>query len=550
MPQHAELSLQERKLLLQKEQLQRELCRHDYHAFISRLSSRFRGGFKDGWHIHEIARIAHQIRYALEHPEDTEVPRIYIVTMPPRHMKSENFARGIPLWLLGHDPRMEVIVGTCEGNLAKEHGDWIKNTATSEPLFKGIFPELEIRPDSKAKDRLITQAGGGVRSVGRGGGAVGRGADLFIIDDPYKNDKEADSEATQKEVWDWYINVADSRLSPTGVTVIMHTRWRTDDLIGRVLKMHRDAEADPDEEASLGNICHIDFPLIAVRDEYSSFTGKMLRRKGEALHPARFPLSWAKRKRAKMLKGGDSGARTWNAIYQQNPVVEQGNFFKKKFFQWYEPSQLPDDLYWYLTTDYAVTENEDNDPSALMPFGVDRHKNIYFSPTFFHGWERTSYTVPKTIELAKMFDVFKVLIEKGVILQSIEPQLRDEMDRKESWYSLEGVPLGRNDKKMRAKTIRDLIEQGRVFFPNTTRFRELVVPELLMFPNGEHDEFPDCLSLAGNSVATLDTPMGPKKETPPDEVRTGYTPSGIKLPDKKQKGGRYDLRRPERWGAA
>lgn len=548
MPQRVdEMTEDELLALLEQEELERKLARQDYHAFVSRICKNFDGGFKDGWHIHIIARIAHQIKYALDHPEDTEIPRVYVITMPPRHMKSANFARAIPLWLMGHNPRMEVIVGTCEGSLAKEHGDWIKNTATNDPLFQGIFPGFEVRPDSKAKDRLLTSQGGGVRCVGRGGGSVGRGAGLFIIDDPYKNDKEADSPATQKEVWDWYISVADSRLSPGGVTVIMHTRWRTGDLIGKVLQMYQETPEDEDD-VGFGNICHVDFPLIATEDEYSPFDPKcLLRRKGEALHPARFDLRWAKRQKKKMFRAGDSGIRTWNAIYQQNPVVEEGAFFKRKYIlgNLYNPGELPEDLIYYLPTDYAVTEDEDNDPTVLWPFGVDKHRNIWFLPEFFREWESTSYTIPKTIELAKSYDVDKILVEKGVIFQAIKPALEAEMDLQAAWFSLEGIPLGRNDKKMRARGIRALTERGKVFFPNTARFHEEILPELLMFPNGAHDDIVDNLSLAGNAVAELDTPEG-KDGGNPDTVRTGYTPSGIKLRDPRARPtNRFDIRHPE-----
>lgn len=542
MPQHDDLSEEELEIALEEEILERELARRDYHTFFRRLAApRFRGGFKDGWHIGIIAKIAHQIKYALDNVEDPDVPRIYVVNLPPRHTKSENFSRAIPLWLLAHNPRLDIMLMACEAGLAREHGAWFKNTVLLDPYFKTVFPELSIRQDSQAKERLVTKEGGGVRAFGRAGGGTGFGADFLVIDDPYKNDKEADSPAVQKEIWDWYLSVTRARMSPGGVTVIMHTRWRVDDLAGKVLKMYQE-----DEEGLLGKICHISFPRVAVNDEYDPFDPtRLLRRKGESLHPARYDDRHAKALKTELFSSGATGRRTWAALYQQNPQVEEGNFFRRKAImrQLYNPAELPDDLFCYLPTDYAVTEDEDNDQTCLWPFGVDRNGNFWFLPEIFLERVLTDVSIPKTVDLADRHKVHGIFIEKGVIQRATEPALNEEMDLVKKWFTVYPISLGRQDKVLRARGIQARIDRGKVFFPDTRWFHEEVLPQMLLFPNGAHDDVVDTLSISANAIEHIDNPHGGPELPALDDD----DPFAVRELKAEKKGNKYDLFSPDRW---
>jgi hypothetical protein len=79
---------------------------------------------------------------------------------------------------------------------------------------------------------------------------------VLIIDDPYKDAKQADSKAWKQTVEDFWTEVALPRLAPGAPVVLIQTRWRKDDLAGwlqtegddwRVLNIPAQADHDPEK---------------------------------------------------------------------------------------------------------------------------------------------------------------------------------------------------------------------------------------------------------------------------------------------------------------
>ena len=62
---------------------------------------------------------------------------------------------------------------------------------------------------------------------------------------------------------------------------------------------------------------------------------EFLRAKGDALHPARYDLAKLRRIRAQ-----NAGGRWWSALYQQNPVPADGDYFTKDQFKRQPAPQL------------------------------------------------------------------------------------------------------------------------------------------------------------------------------------------------------------------
>ena len=92
---------------------------------------------------------------------------------------------------------------------------------------------------------------------GRGGSTTGRGADLFVIDDPLKDSKEADSEAIRRDCWNWFNRVASTRMmTDQSAIVIIGTQWHPDDIIGRLTNPLNEYY-DPDRG---GRVAHHRFP--------------------------------------------------------------------------------------------------------------------------------------------------------------------------------------------------------------------------------------------------------------------------------------------------
>jgi hypothetical protein len=83
-----------------------------------------------------------------------------------------------------------------------------------EPEFREVFPNVALATDSHAANRMNTNHGGAYVAAGVGTAVTGRGAHIALIDDPFKDREEADSERRRELVWDWYRSTLFTRLMP------------------------------------------------------------------------------------------------------------------------------------------------------------------------------------------------------------------------------------------------------------------------------------------------------------------------------------------------
>ncbi|PJH69418.1 hypothetical protein CVR96_26420, partial [Salmonella enterica subsp. enterica serovar Typhimurium] len=75
---------------------------------------------------------------------------------------------------------------------------------------------------------------GGMIATGIGGSITGEGADLLLIDDPFKNKEEADSPTIRDKVWGEWEATLSTRLHKGGSVIVIMTRWHEDDMVGRL----------------------------------------------------------------------------------------------------------------------------------------------------------------------------------------------------------------------------------------------------------------------------------------------------------------------------
>ncbi len=200
-----------------------------------------------------------------------------MIFMPPRHGKSELGSRRFPAWYLGRNPGKSIIAASYNSDLATDFGREVRNIVNA-PEYGCVF-ESSLSADSKAANRWHTDAGGIYVAAGVGTAVTGRGADIFLIDDPVKDREEADSEIKRQRVWDWYTSTAYTRLAPGGAIILIQTRWNEDDLGGRLLEAQ---EAGGDKWEVLD--------LPAIRDD------------GSALWPDRYSVEALERIKAAIAR--------------------------------------------------------------------------------------------------------------------------------------------------------------------------------------------------------------------------------------------------------
>lgn len=160
-----------------------------------------------------------QIADKLEAVERGEIDRLMIF-MPPRHGKSELASKRFPAWCLGRNAKRQIIAASYNSDLADDFGRNVRNIV-AEPEFGQVFPEVTLAADSKAAGRMNTNHGGAYVAAGVGTAVTGRGANIALIDDPFKDRQEADSERRRELVWDWYRSTLFTRLMPQGSIVLI-----------------------------------------------------------------------------------------------------------------------------------------------------------------------------------------------------------------------------------------------------------------------------------------------------------------------------------------
>lgn len=140
-----------------------------------------------------------------------------VISMPPRHGKSELASHWFPVWYLNQFPRNNIILASYGSDFAEQWGRRVRNTIEEH---KGIL-NVELARDSLSAAKWNTTLGGGMQSVGVGGPTTGRGANILIIDDPIKNSEEANSLVRRESIDDWWRSTAYTRLEPHGGVIII-----------------------------------------------------------------------------------------------------------------------------------------------------------------------------------------------------------------------------------------------------------------------------------------------------------------------------------------
>jgi len=252
------------------------------------------------------AKVHKYVAAHLERVERREIDRL-MIRMPPRTGKTELAGRSYPAYCLGRRPGMQFLAASASSPLALDIGRDVRDIVRSE-AYGLIFPDVELSRDSKAAGRWHTEQGGSWYSVGVGGDVLGRGADVWLIDDPFGSMADAQSSSKREAVWRWFNGTVYNRLEPGGAIIIIGHRMHEDDLQGRLEERMR-AGGDYDRWEI------IELPALAEDND------PLGREVGEPLWPRRFSLHELERTRSNMF------GRDWSALYQQRPVPEEGEFF-------------------------------------------------------------------------------------------------------------------------------------------------------------------------------------------------------------------------------
>ena len=490
------------RVLEAKRQLaERELARRRLLKFTTLTHP----AYSPGW-VHEdiCARLEKFSREVAE----GKSPRLMLL-MPPRHGKSELASIRFPAWHLGHHPTHEVINVGYNHELPMRFSRKVREVLR-EPIYVKIFPDTKLSPDSQGVEAWNTTKGGGFTAAGVGGGITGKGAHILIIDDPIKNQEEADSAQTREKLEDWYQSTAYTRLAPGGGVLLIETWWNDDDLAGRLQQaMLRSPDADQFDV--------VRYPALSEQWEYRdedtfnihrfpeeiedlsapplglSKNLTLLRPKDFCLHEERYPTDALKRIRANMQP------RIWSALYQQNPVPDEGMYFRRDYFQY--RTQMPSVVgkRVYTAWDFAISTKTHNDWTVGATIMQDENDDLFVMDVYrFKG--DTFEIVEAMLDIATRWSAmpgvsYMLGAEDGQIWRTLEPMLKKRMAERRLYPALEVLrPL--TDKMARARPLQGRMQQGKVIFPRLAPWLGTAEQEMLRFPAGAHDDIVDALSWA------------------------------------------------------
>ena len=436
-------------------QITQNLSKESFLDFVKHVYP----GYKVGPHHLKLAQIFEDIANGKK--------KRVIVNIAPRHGKSELISYLAPAWFLGKFPQKKIIMSSHTADLAVQFGRRVRNLVGSES-YRDIFPQVELQADSKSASRWGTNFNGEYFAIGVGGALAGRGADLFIIDDPHS---EQEAKTGRPDVflpaWEWFQSGPLQRLMPGGAIIVVMTRWSKLDLTGMIVsQMERNEDVDPWEV--------VEFP--AIKDD------------GEALWPEFWDVNELLAKKAAI------DIRYWNAQYMQKPTSEEGALIKREWWKIWDRETPPQCEFTIMSLDAAQEANTRADYNALTTWGVffNEETNNYAIILLNSIKKRLEYPDLKKLVLEEYreWEPDAFMVEK----KSNGSVLYQEFRRM-------GIPVGEftpgkgQDKIARVNAVSSLFEGGVVYAPDR-RWAKEVIEECNDFPAGTNDDLVDSTTLA------------------------------------------------------
>jgi len=440
-----------------QEQIQKKKIRENYSAYVKYI-------FGDNYIMTPFHKMLCSIcQSVVERVERGEQVRILLST-PPQVGKSKTLTETLPSWFVGRNPDLSCIITAYNADIAEKFGD--RNRQKVKEFGKDIFGiEVSDSQDNKTLFQ-IKKHEGQIFSAGILGGLTSNPSALTIVDDPFKNGKEAESEDIRNSVFEVYRDSIETRTRKLGgAIIVIHTRWHEDDLIGRLAKM-------------------VGFVVINFPTEWEKGEDKLLhRRVGEPLCPELgMTVEWIAKMKAIL------GKRVWNALYQGKPFVEGGNIVRRENLKFYNKQSMPsafDEIVLSCDLSFGGTKKE-NDPNCCVVWGRVG-ANHYFLKKF-----NKKCGFQETINIIKLFCAEFPTMRKKLIEAKANGNATLELLNQQISGFLPFDPKGAS-KEARLKLVAPYFESGNIWFPDESLEPDVedIVEEILKFPNATHDEYVD-----------------------------------------------------------
>lgn len=394
-----------------------------------------------------------------------------IVTMPPRHGKSEIVSVNLPPHFLGEFPEEEVLVVSHSAKLVYKFSRQSRQIVQSA-AYNQLYPHVTLSKTSSSVETWdISNGIGRAQYAGILSGIAGLGGSLIILDDFFKNREDADSEVTSQKVWDEITDNVLLRMPNRVIFVILATRWNTYDPIGRIIEKIG-TENFPEFEI-------IHFP--AMSDEYETGT----------LFPERFDINYYLGKKSFMTD------YAWMSLMQNEPIRRGGNKFKTDNIKIVD--ELPRGLLFKRAWDLASSEKqlkkEDPDWTVGVKGSMVYKKNEY-------NTEIPVIYVDDVIRMREEAPKRDKKIRDTAIAERITVGVEAFGAYKDAYTSLKELLTGvcmvkklnpPGDKLVKMDPLESIIESGNLILKKGS-WNDKFIEVLSQIPSGKHDDDGDALA--------------------------------------------------------
>lgn len=418
--------------------------------------------------------------------------------MPPGSGKSIYSSVVFPTHFLGRFPKTSVIVASYGSDLPHKFGRRARSVI-QQPIYKRIF-DCNMSKESGAVDEWALTNGSEWMAKGILTGITGNRVDGIVWDDLIKGRAEADSETIRQKTWDAYMDDLQTRRKPTTWEVGVTTRWHEDDPSGRILPKDYNGESGWISGRDGNDWYVVCLPAIAERAD-----DPLGRKPGDILWPEWFTEAhFAPFRR---------NARTWNALFQQRPAPESGDYFKAEWLKPYD--RIPDrkTLTVYGASDYASTD-EGGNYTVHVVVGLDPEGHIYLLDL----WRKQASPdvwIESLCDLVEYWRPMGWAEENGQIKGSIGPFLTKRL-RERRLYVVRAQFPTRGDKQIRAQSIRGRMAMDGLYVPMHAAWFPEFKRELMTFPAARNDDMVDAMGLIGQVLDKMisGSPLGPAPAAP------------------------------------
>ncbi len=486
----------ERELLLrelaEEEAINAELAERSLREFIRQAWQEIEPGrhLLWAWYIDVIAD-------HLEAAYRGEIRKL-LINIPPRFAKSLFACVFFCSWVWIKDPTKRFMYASYSQLFSKRDSIRSRKLIQSQWYQRRWGDRFQLSDDQNEKMRFENNKSGFRLATSVGGSSTGDGGDITVIDDAHKPD-EVYSETTREGVITWHKETWSSRVNDekTACKIVIGQRLHKKDLPGYL----KDVEGGWDA---------VILPLEATPKKVyvtkiapNGYDPRI--EEGELLHPARIgPEELPEIKKRTGLLG-------YGGQYQQDPILSDGNFFKRHWWRFYRPDGKASFGPWPRPEGCLSLEQS---PARAMPSSFDRllisldanfkegTKNSHVVFTVWGASQADKFLLARRrgqIGFTETIEWFRALVKDWPFSEKI---IEDKANGPAIINTLTSEIPGlialepNGSKEARAAAISPQVQAGNIYLPEGEEWLEEYIGELAAFPLGDFDDQVDSTSQA------------------------------------------------------